>query len=209
MRPPTALMKIYQMTTPTSQSGHPLAIAPMVFHASPCPCPVCSLTLPMPVRTTGTKGHKKQLFRGCAEAKAFRLITLPFFLRLSVSPLIRQAEIPSETTTDDASRRGKAGSLNCQFHHRLNLPCSIIRHILSPVGLIFGSVANVEVRLADNSDHRRFIDHQLLGGASVKREARRCPTKNRGPNFTPLRFCRYFNNNDSRLVASRICKRNM
>jgi len=35
------------------------------------------------------------------------------------------------------------------------------------------------------------------------------PTKNRVPNLAPLRFCWYFNNNDSRFTASRILKFNM
>jgi hypothetical protein len=43
----------------------------------------------------------------------------------------------------------------------------------------------------------------------LKREPRPRPTKNYVANLAPLRFRRYFNNNDPRLVASRILKRNV
>jgi hypothetical protein len=52
-------------------------------------------------------------------------------------------------------------SLSGQLHHRMNLPCSVIRQILSPVALIFGSMANVEVRFTDNGDDRRISDVQF------------------------------------------------
>ena len=67
-------------------------------------------------------------------------------------------------------------------------------------------MANVEVRFADNGDDRRFIDIQLLSGASVKRESRSSPTKNRGANLAPLRFCRYFTDDNAWFIAGRICK---
>jgi len=70
-------------------------------------------------------------------------------------------------------------------------------------------MANVKVRFADNGNDWRFVDCQLLSRASVKREPRSRPTKNHVANLTPLRFCRYFSNNDPRLVPGRICQRNV
>ncbi len=58
-------------------------------------------------------------------------------------------------------------------------------------------MANVKVRFADNSDDRRITNVQLLSTASVKREPRSRPTKNNVANLAPLRFRRYFNNNDA------------
>jgi hypothetical protein len=54
-----------------------------------------------------------------------------------------------------------------------------------------------------------LIGRQPLGRASVKRESRTSPTKNRVANFTSLRLRWYFNNDDSRFVAGRILKRNV
>ncbi len=62
-------------------------------------------------------------------------------------------------------------------------------------------MANVKVRSADNGDDRRISDVQLLSRASVKREFCCGPTENHVANLTPLRFCWYFNNNDSRFIA--------
>jgi len=45
--------------------------------------------------------------------------------------------------------------------------------------------------------------------ASVKRELRTGPTENRVANLTPLRFGRYFADDNSRFIASRIRKRNV
>lgn len=52
-----------------------------------------------------------------------------------------------------------------------------------------------------NPNDRGLIDFQFLGRASVKRELRLRPTKNRLANFTPLRLCRYFNSYDNRFAA--------
>jgi hypothetical protein len=54
-----------------------------------------------------------------------------------------------------------------------------------------------------------LVMFSLLAGASVKRESRVRPTKNRVANLTPVRFRWYFNDNDSRFIASRILKLNM
>ena len=54
-----------------------------------------------------------------------------------------------------------------------------------------------------------MIERQVLSRASVKRELGTHPTENRVANVTPLRFGRYFNNNDPWLVASRILERNV
>jgi hypothetical protein len=70
-------------------------------------------------------------------------------------------------------------------------------------------MTNIEVRFAGNGDDRRINDVQFLGRACVKRESRTSPTKNRFPNFAPMRFGRYFNNDDSRFIAGRILKRNV
>ena len=70
-------------------------------------------------------------------------------------------------------------------------------------------MTDIEKRFAGNGDDGSLIERQLLSRASVKRESRTRPTKNRVANLTPLRFCRYFNNNDSRFVASRILKRDV
>ncbi len=91
----------------------------------------------------------------------------------------------------------------------MNLPCSIIRQILSPVGLIFWRVADVPKRFANNGDDRRFVDCKFSRRANVQRKARPRPTENRLTNLTPLRFRRYFDNNNAGLVASGILKRNM
>jgi hypothetical protein len=64
------------------------------------------------------------------------------------------------------------------FHHRMNLPNSVARHVLSPVTLIFRSMTYVPERFTDDSDDGRFIDVQLLGRASVKRKSRLRPVGN-------------------------------
>src|SRR5512133_1699227 len=68
---------------------------------------------------------------------------------------------------------------------------------------------DIEVGFADNGDDGSLIKPQLLGRASVKRESRVRPTKNRVANLTPLRLRWYFNNNNSRFIASRILKRDV
>src|SRR5215468_3795040 len=60
--------------------------------------------------------------------------------------------------------------LNSQFHHRMNLPNSVVRHVLSTVALIFGSMAYIPERFADHCDDRRLTEGQFLRRASVKRK---------------------------------------
>src|SRR6266516_2676578 len=70
-------------------------------------------------------------------------------------------------------------------------------------------MANVKERFSDNRDDWRISDIELLSGLGVKREFGCCPTKNHVANLAPLRFCWYFDNDDSRFVAGRISKRNV
>jgi hypothetical protein len=60
-------------------------------------------------------------------------------------------EIPL-TGTCDVMRVKR--SLNCQFHHRMNFPCSVALKIGSPVFMVCRSVADVEKRLADHCDNQ-------------------------------------------------------
>ena len=70
-------------------------------------------------------------------------------------------------------------------------------------------MTDIEERFPGNGDDGSMIKRELLSRASVKRELRACPTENRVANLTPLRFGRYFNNNDARFIAGRILKRNV
>src|SRR5215472_7602222 len=76
------------------------------------------------------------------------------------------------------------------FHHRVNLPNSIVRHVLSTVALIFRSMAYIPERFADHCNDRRLAEGQLLRGARVKRKPCGSPTKNACANLAPLRFCK-------------------
>src|SRR5262245_47924345 len=87
----------------------------------------------------------------------------------------------------------------------MNLPNSVVRHILSTVALIFRSMAYVPERFADHCNDRRLTEGQLLRSASVKRKPCGSPTKKGCANPTPLRFCRYFTDNDTGLVTSSDC----
>src|SRR4029450_12740229 len=80
----------------------------------------------------------------------------------------------------------------------MNLPNSVVRHVLSTVALIFRSMAYIPERFADHCNDRRLTESQLLRRASVKRKPCGSPTKNGCANLTPLRFCRYFTDNDAR-----------
>jgi hypothetical protein len=77
----------------------------------------------------------------------------------------------------------------------------------SPVEfLIFERMTHIEESSAGNSDDRSLIERHLLSRASVKRESRQRPTKNRVASLASLRFCRNFNNHDPWSVPSRILK---
>ena len=70
-------------------------------------------------------------------------------------------------------------------------------------------MTDIEERFADNGDDGSLIERQLPSRASAKREFHSRPTKNRVANLAPLRFGRYFNNDDARLVSGRILKRDV
>src|SRR6516165_4921663 len=108
-----------------------------------------------------------------------------------------------------ASHRFGGELLNRQFHHRVNLPNSVVRHVLSTVALIFRSMAYIPECFADHCNDRRLTEGQLLRSASVKRKPCGSPTKNRCANLTPLRLCRYFTDNDAGLITGCIMQRNM
>ena len=55
-----------------------------------------------------------------------------------------------------------------------------------------------------NGDDGSLIEHQLFRRAGVKRKSHPCPAKNRFANLAPVRFRRYFNDNDSRFIASEV-----
>src|SRR6516165_2732756 len=76
----------------------------------------------------------------------------------------------------------------------MNLPNSVVRHILSTVALIFRSMA---YRFADHCNDRRLTEGQFLRRTSVKRKPCGSPTKNGCANLTPLRLCWYFTDNDT------------
>ena len=78
-----------------------------------------------------------------------------------------------------------------------------------PVALILQRMPDVEKSFTHNCNDRRISDGEFPSRASVKRELSTRPTKNRVANFTPLRFCGYFDDNDSGFIASCILKLNM
>src|SRR5215470_14149933 len=52
----------------------------------------------------------------------------------------------------------------------MNLPNSVVRHVLSTVALIFRSMTYIPERFADHCNDRRLTEGQLLRRASVKRK---------------------------------------
>ena len=114
---------------------------------------------------------------------------------------------PYETSTvacETENRDFLSDLLNdVQRHHRVNLPNSTFRHVLSPIRLIFGRMADIPKCFADYRDDRRFVDRKFSRRANVQRKSRSRPTENSCANLTPLRFCRYFADNDSRFIAGR------
>src|ERR1700756_2537528 len=77
-------------------------------------------------------------------------------------------------------------SLNGEFHHRMNFPHSVVRHVFATVALIFRCVAYVPERFPNNCNDRRLTEGQLLRSASVKRKLCGSPTKYGCANLTPL-----------------------
>src|SRR5262245_44547632 len=69
-------------------------------------------------------------------------------------------------------------------------------------------MAYIPERFADHCNDRRLTEGQLLHIASVKRKPCGSPTKIGCVNLTPLRFSRYFTDNDAGLVTSYIVQRN-
>ncbi len=65
-------------------------------------------------------------------------------------------------------------------------------------------MTHIEERFASNGDDGSLIERQLFRRAGVKRKSRPRPTKNRFANLAPVRFRRYFNDNDSRFIASEV-----
>ena len=88
--------------------------------------------------------------------------------------------------TSPQTRPGLIG--HYQFHCRMNLPHSVVRHVFATVASIFRSMAYVPVRFADDCNDGRLTEGQLLRSASVKRKPCWRPTKNCCANVTPLRF---------------------
>src|SRR5262249_1191932 len=78
--------------------------------------------------------------------------------------------------------------LDGQFHYRMNLPNSVVRHVLSTVVLLLRCMAYVPHRFPNNCNDRRLTVFQRLRSASVKRKPCGSPTKNGCANFTPLRL---------------------
>jgi hypothetical protein len=70
--------------------------------------------------------------------------------------------------------------------------------------LIFGSVAYIPKRFANDRDRLGFVECKFSCRANVQRESSARPTENGLANLTPQRFCQYFSNNDARLVAGRV-----
>jgi hypothetical protein len=54
-----------------------------------------------------------------------------------------------------------------------------------------------------------IVDRKFSRRTNVQRKSRSRPTEDGFANLTPLRVCRYFTDDDSRLVAGRICERNL
>src|SRR5262249_61717808 len=83
----------------------------------------------------------------------------------------------------------------------MNLPHNVVRHVFATIALIFRCMAYVPHRFPNNGNDRRLTEGQLLRRASVKRKPCGSPTKNGCANLAPLRFCRYFTDNDTGLVT--------
>ena len=70
-------------------------------------------------------------------------------------------------------------------------------------------MANIEERLADNSDGGRLIDVQPFSGLDAKKESGLRPTENHITNLTPLPLLRYFADDNPWFVPGRVLKRNV
>jgi hypothetical protein len=78
----------------------------------------------------------------------------------------------------------------------MNLPDSVIRHVLSTVALIFRCMAYVPERFPNNCNDRRLTEGQLLRSASVKRhhvsEASFCLDSFRRAKYVHMNMKAYF-----------------
>ena len=79
-------------------------------------------------------------------------------------------------------------SPNVEFHRGVNFPNGILGQPPSSVRSIFGRMAHVPKRFANNGDDRGTSDFQPFSRSSLKRKPRGRPTKDCLANVTPLRF---------------------
>ena len=70
-------------------------------------------------------------------------------------------------------------------------------------------MADVPKRFADNRDDWSFVEREFSRGLNMQGKSGSRPTENGCAYFTPLRFCRYFDNHSIGLVAGRILQRQM
>jgi len=70
----------------------------------------------------------------------------------------------------DGKLRFGGESLNCQFHHRMIFPNSVVRHVFATVVLLLRCMAYVPHRFPNNCNDRRLTEFQRLRRASVKRK---------------------------------------
>jgi hypothetical protein len=70
-------------------------------------------------------------------------------------------------------------------------------------------MADIPECFSDYRDDRRFVDRKFSSRANMQRKLGPRPTKNSFAYLAPLRFRRYFNNNDARFVSGRILKGNV
>ena len=109
----------------------------------------------------------------------------------------------------DSKPRFGGELLNCQLHHRMNFPHSVVRHVFATVVLLLRCMTYVPHRFPNNCNDRRLTEFQRLRRARVKRKPCGSPTKNSCANLAPLRFCWYFTDNDAGLVTSYIVQRDV
>jgi hypothetical protein len=86
----------------------------------------------------------------------------------------------------------------------MNFPNSPFRHVLFPIRLIFGRVPDIPKCLANHGNNGRFVDSKFSRRANVQGELCPRPSKNSRANLTPLRFRRYFTDDDSWFIAGGI-----
>ena len=65
---------------------------------------------------------------------------------------------PPLRTQGSLTTGAKLLRLDSQIHHRVNLPDSVARQIVSPVGLIFGRMANVPKCPANDPRFQKLVE---------------------------------------------------